>query len=121
MTADAQQGGSSATGVGGAGGQGAGVSQAEVNPASAASAAVYRAAPVMRHEHRESSLTRLLEQQAAKVPSDVFLFSSLCALAAAAAADLAHRERLGRWFGLWVTPLLVMGVYTKMVKTFGAR
>jgi hypothetical protein len=93
----------------------------ETNPASKPSLKEYRAATVMRAEHTENSLTRLLEQQAAKVPSDVFLFASLCSMAFSLGAELLNHERAARFTGMWVGPLLIMGVYTKMVKTFGAR
>lgn len=93
----------------------------DVNPASEASEKEYVAPPVIRAEHTEDSLTLLLEQQTAKVPSHVFLFSSFCAMAASLALEAAGRDRLGRFVGLWVTPLLVMGVYNKLVKTLGPR
>lgn len=93
----------------------------DVNPASAASKREYRAATVMRAEHVEGSLTRLIEQQTAKIPSDVFLFASLCSMGASLAAELTGHERAARFTALWVAPLLIMGVYNKMVKTFGAR
>ncbi len=96
----------------------------DVNPATAASERMYKAveaAPVIRVEHRESRVTRLVEQQAAKIPSDVFLFLSLGSMAASATFEVLRRDRLARFVGSWVTPLLVMGVYNKLVKTFGAR
>ncbi|MBZ4419810.1 hypothetical protein [Myxococcus sp. RHSTA-1-4] len=93
----------------------------DVNPASEASEKEYMAPPVVRAEHAEGSLTRLLEQQTAKVPSHVFLFASFCAMAASLGLELSRRERASRFVGLWVTPLLVMGVYNKLVKTLGPR
>ena len=96
-------------------------SQKDVNPASSRSEQDYRAATVMRAEHVESSLTRLLEQQTAKIPSDVFLFASLCAMGLSLGLEMTGRARSARFTGMWVAPLLIMGVYNKMVKTFGAR
>jgi hypothetical protein len=99
----------------------------DVNPASAASKQDYAmqdqvvAPPVVRPEHQEDSITRLIEQQTAKVPSHVFLFASLCAMATSLGLELARRERASRFIGQWVTPLLVMGVYNKFVKTLGPR
>jgi hypothetical protein len=99
--------------------------QMDVNPASEASKQDYgarpTAPPVVRPEHTEDSFTRLIEQQTAKVPSQVFLFASLCSMAASLGLELARRERAARFVGLWVTPLLVMGVYNKLVKTLGPR
>ena len=104
----------------------------DVNPASEASKQDYAAPaapqatasvapPVVRPEHTEDVFTRLIEQQAAKVPSQVFLFTSFCAMATSLGLELARRERAARFVGLWVTPLLVMGVYNKLVKTLGQR
>lgn len=93
----------------------------DVNPERDRSELAYTSAPVFRAEHGESRATRLIEQQAAKVPSHVFLFLSLAAMSTSLAFELAGRQRESRFIGMWPGPLLVMGVYTKLVKTFGAR
>ena len=77
--------------------------------------------PVRRVEHNESSLTRVLEQQTAKVPSDLFLAVALGAMAAALAFEFSGRLRASRFVGMWPAPLLVMGVYNKLVKLLGPR
>ncbi|AKU93114.1 hypothetical protein [Vulgatibacter incomptus] len=92
-----------------------------VNPASEASELVYRAAPVFRAEHGETRLTRLVEQQSAKVSSVVFLFASIGTMVASLALELAGKRRVSRFIGMWPGPILAMGVYNKLVKTFGAR
>lgn len=96
-------------------------SSPDVNPASAASRRSYEATPVIRTEHAESSMTRFVEHQTAKIPSDFFLFVALCAMAASLWAELTGRDRVSRFTGMWPGPLLVMGVYNKLVKTFGPR
>lgn len=93
----------------------------EINPAAEASERLYVPAPVFRTEHAEGRVTRLVEQQAAKVPSDVFLFLSLASMATSLGLEIAGNRRYSRFIGMWVSPLLLMGVYTKLVKTFGAR
>jgi hypothetical protein len=93
----------------------------QVNPASEASEIVYQAAPVFRAEHGESRLTRLVEQQSAKMSSVVFLVISTSAMVASLGLELAGRRRASRFIGMWPGPLLTMGVYNKLVKTFGAR
>jgi hypothetical protein len=82
---------------------------------------VYRSAPVFRAEHGESRMTRLVEQQAAKMPSVLFLAAALAAMSASLLLELAGRHRAGQFVGMWPGPLLTMGVYNKLVKTFGAR
>jgi hypothetical protein len=93
----------------------------DVNPASEASRSSYEATPVLRTEHGESTFTRMVEQQTARIPSDMFLFASLCAMAVAFGAEVTGRTRVSRFVGMWAGPLLVMGVYNKLVKTFGPR
>lgn len=94
----------------------------DVNPAAhePVSGAPVAPAPVRRAEHAESSLTRLLEQQAGKIPSDVFLFSGLGAMAASFALEVGGRPRLSRFVGMWAPTLLIMGVYNKLVKMGGS-
>lgn len=78
-------------------------------------------APVLREEHAESSLTRVLEQQAAKVPSHWFLAAALVAMLGSAGLEAAGRRHASRFVGMWAPSLLVMGVYNKLVKTLGPR
>jgi hypothetical protein len=93
----------------------------EVNPASGKLEIPYSAPPVFREEHAEGRVTRLLEQQVAKLPSAAFLSASLAALCASLGLELASRTRTSRFVGMWVAPLLSMGIYVKLVKTLGAR
>lgn len=91
-----------------------------VNPAAEKSESVY-AAPIRRVEHAEGSMTRLIEQQTARVPSDFFLFVSLCAMTASFVLEVTGRRRASRFIGMWPGPLLTMGVYNKVVKLMGQR
>ncbi|NTX05628.1 hypothetical protein HUA74_41650 [Myxococcus sp. CA051A] len=93
----------------------------DVNPASAESKREYELPPVLRAEHADSSFTRLLEQQAAKIPSHMFLFASLCSMGVSLSLELMGRTQPARFIGSWVSPLLVMGVYNKLVKLLGPR
>lgn len=91
------------------------------NPKSEASEIVYESAPVFRTEHGENRLTRLVEQQAAKMPSLAFLVVSSAAMLVSLVLELSGRRRASRFIGMWPGPILTMGVYNKLVKTFGAR
>lgn len=93
----------------------------EVNPAARSRPHTVPAAPVRRTEHAENSLTRLLEQQAAKIPSDVFLFGGMGAMVASLGLELADRPRASRFVGMWAPTLLIVGVYVKLVKLVGPR
>jgi hypothetical protein len=51
----------------------------------------------------------------------VFLFVSVASMLASLVGELTGRRRFSRFVGMWPGPLLVMGVYTKLVKTLGPR
>ncbi len=89
----------------------------DVNPAE--HSPLSTSAPLRRAEHREGSLTRVIEQQTAKIPSHFFLTASLAAMALSGALEFRDNARASRFVGSWVAPLLMMGVYNKLVKTFG--
>jgi hypothetical protein len=91
----------------------------DVNPAEHSPISSNSNAPLRRAEHKEGSLTRLIEQQTAKIPSHFFLSASLSAMAVSAALELKRNARASRFVGSWVAPLLMMGIYNKLVKTFG--
>lgn len=92
----------------------------DVNPAADASLSP-APAPVLRPEHAEGDLARVIEQQTAKIPSHWFLLAALGAMGVSIALEMSGRQRGGRFVGQWPTPLLVMGMYNKLVKTLGTR
>jgi len=92
----------------------------DVNPAAEASMKSDQP-PVVRVEHREGDIARLIEQQTAKVPSHWFLFAALGAMTLSLTLELSGRRPASRFIGQWPTPLLVMGIYNKMVKMHGSR
>lgn len=97
------------------------VGEKNVNPAAEESLEVYRPAPVRRDVHEESTVTRLIEQQAARIPSHYFLVGALAAMAASIAFEVAGNTRMSRFVGMWAPTLLTTGVYNKLVKTLGTR
>jgi hypothetical protein len=93
----------------------------EVNPAAERSQEEYTPTPVLRDEHSESQVTRLIEQQAAKLPSDIFLFAAIGAMGLAVLLELAGKSRMSRFVGMWPPAILTMGMYNKLVKVLGPR
>ena len=92
-------------------------SEPDVNPASEASERVYEPTRVVRAEHAESPMTRLIEQQTAKLPSDVFLFTALVAMGASLVLHVTGRKEASRFIGMWPPAILTLGLYNKVVKT----
>lgn len=93
----------------------------DVNPAAIESLKVYDPAPVRRAEHAESSFTRLIEQQTAKIPSHYFLFGAIASMGISVAFEIAGNERMSRFTGMWAPTLMIAGVYNKLVKEIGVR
>lgn len=93
----------------------------DVNPARAKSEQVYESSPVNRVVHAEDPFTRVLEQQAARVPSDVFLIASILAMGGSLYCYLRGMTDRSLLLGLWAPTLLTMGVYNKLVKTLKPR
>lgn len=96
------------------------MSTLDVNPAANASMADV-IAPVIRPEHAEGDIARLIEQQTAKIPSHWFLFAAVASMTISLGLELSGRTRASRFVGMWPTPLLVTGMYNKMIKTLGTR
>lgn len=92
----------------------------DVNPAAEASLRGVPA-PVVRAEHAEGELARLIEQQTAKIPSHWFLGAAFGSMIASLALELSGRPRASRFVSRWPTPLLIAGIYNKIVKTLGTR
>jgi hypothetical protein len=96
------------------------MAETDINPAADREDA-YDPAPVVRDEHAESTFTRLVEQQTAKVPSHWFLVASFGAMGLSLGLELVGNRRWSRFTGMWAPTLLIAGVYNKLVKSLGPR
>ncbi|MGF1585764.1 MAG: hypothetical protein ACFCUM_10605 [Bacteroidales bacterium] len=70
-------------------------------------------------DKREGEVASMIEEQTAKVPSDVFLWASLGAMAASLALKLMKRDEQSLFVGNWATSFLLFGIYNKLVKQHG--
>jgi hypothetical protein len=70
-------------------------------------------------EHREGPVARTIEEQTAKLPSDVFLWAALGAMGASLVLQLSGNEHKSLFIGQWAAPFLLLGVYNKIVKVEG--
>jgi hypothetical protein len=71
-------------------------------------------------EQSEGPIARAIESETARLPSDVFLWAAVAAMAASGLAQLRGRRQWSSFFGQWVAPLLLFGVYNKVVKVAGS-
>jgi hypothetical protein len=79
-----------------------------------------KAATAEAAEHTEGPVARTIEEQTAKLPSDLFLWSALGAIGVSLYFELTGNEEKSRFIGQWVSPLLLLGVYNKLVKVAGS-
>jgi len=71
-------------------------------------------------QHSEGTVARTIEQQTAKLPSDVFLWAAIGSIGASAIFQLMGKKHASLFVGDWVAPFLLFGVYNKIVKTQGS-
>jgi hypothetical protein len=70
--------------------------------------------------HSEGPIARTIEQQTAKLPSDLFLWAAVGSMGASAIFKLMGKNHASLFVGDWVAPLLLFGVYNKIVKVQGS-
>ncbi|HZS60458.1 MAG TPA: hypothetical protein VFA43_14390 [Gemmatimonadaceae bacterium] len=68
----------------------------------------------------EGRLARRIEQQTAKVPSDMYLWAALGSMGVALALQVTGRKHGSLFVGQWAAPFLLLGVYNKVVKVAGS-
>lgn len=70
-------------------------------------------------EHKEGELAKSIEEQTAKLPSDVFLWAALGSMAASLTFQFLGKRDNSLFVGQWAAPFLLLGVYNKLVKLQG--
>jgi hypothetical protein len=61
---------------------------------------------------QEGTIAKAIEQHTAKLPSDAFLWAAI--------GGMGLYKDKSRFFGQWVAPFLLFGVYNKLVKQHGS-
>lgn len=70
-------------------------------------------------EHKEGPVARAIEEQTAKLPSDLFLWAALGSMAVSLTLKLLKKNDEALFVGQWPAPFLLLGVYNKLVKQEG--
>lgn len=70
---------------------------------------------------KEGKLTKAIEKQTAKIPSDIFLWSSIGAMVVSLGLKLGKQKHSALFVGQWAAPFLLLGIYNKIVKTQGSE
>lgn len=71
-------------------------------------------------EHQEGPVAKGIEQQTAKLPSDLFLWSALGSMAVSLYLQAVGDRDRSLFIGQWAAPFLILGLYNKLVKLEGS-
>ncbi len=70
-------------------------------------------------EHKEGPVATTIEEQTAKLPSDLFLWAALGSMAISATLQILRHQKVSLFVGQWAAPFLLLGLYNKVVKLEG--
>ncbi len=70
-------------------------------------------------EHKEGKVAKAIEEQTAKLPSDLFLWAALGSIAVSLTLQIMNRKKESVFVGQWPPTFLLLGLYNKLVKLEG--
>jgi len=70
-------------------------------------------------ERKEGPVAKTIESQTSKLPSDLFLWTSIGAMATSLTLKLLGKNHTALFIGQWAAPFLLFGIYNKIVKIEG--
>jgi hypothetical protein len=76
--------------------------------------------PTSPAEHAEGPVARTIEQQTAKLPSDLFLWAACGSIVGSLVLQLSGRQHESLFVGQWAPTFLILGLYNKLVKVAGS-
>lgn len=71
-------------------------------------------------DHREGRMARTIEDQTARLPSDLWLWAAFASMGVSLGLHLKGRKEQSLFIGQWAAPFLLLGVYNKLVKVAGS-
>lgn len=74
---------------------------------------------VSNSKRKEGKVAKAIEEQTSKLPSDLFLWVAVGAMGVSLALKIAGRKHESLFVGQWPAPLLILGLYNKLVKLEG--
>lgn len=75
---------------------------------------------VRRGEIREDQITSYIEKQTSQLPSSSWLVAAVGSMVTSLAFKAAGKDHAALFVGQWAAPLLLIGIYNKMVKQHGS-
>jgi hypothetical protein len=73
----------------------------------------------VNQDGKEGPVAKTIEEQTAKLPSDLFLWAALGSMAVSASLKIAGRNHTALFVGQWAPSFLILGLYNKLVKLQG--
>lgn len=70
-------------------------------------------------KHTEGPVAKAIEKYTAAVPSDVYLWTAIGAMAVSLGLFIAGKKNSSMFVGQWAPSFLIMGLYNKIVKVEG--
>ena len=70
-------------------------------------------------QHDEGPVARAIEEQTAKLPSDLFLWAAFASIAISLVLQFTGHKEKSLFVGQWPPVFLIMGLYNKVVKVEG--
>ncbi len=71
-------------------------------------------------EHSEGPVAKTIEQQTAKLPSDLFLWAAVGSIATSLVFKFSGKNDKALFVGQWAPTFLLLGLYNKLVKLEGS-
>jgi len=73
-----------------------------------------------RPEHTEGKVARTIEEQTAKLPSDLFLWAAGASIVGSLVCKMSGKDHDALFIGQWAPTFLILGLYNKLVKVAGS-
>jgi len=70
-------------------------------------------------QHKEGPVAEAIEEQTAKLPSDLFLWAAVGCMGVSLTLQLMRQRHVSLFIGQWAPSLLILGLYNKLVKLEG--
>lgn len=70
--------------------------------------------------HAEGPVAKTIEQQTAKLPSDLFLWGAVASIATSLILQAGGKRHASMFVGQWAPTVLILGLYNKLVKQLGS-
>jgi hypothetical protein len=71
-------------------------------------------------QHSEGIVARTIEEQTAKLPSDLFLWAAFGSIGGSLILQALGKQHESLFVGQWAPTFLILGLYNKIVKVAGS-